>query len=191
MKNDVTKVVTGLVRFSYLHCWEPESFSGFNQGASGESEKYSASIIIPKKDVTTIKAIESAIAAATQKGKSQHWGGAIPLGLHNPLRDGDLERPDDPNYANSYFVTARSKYAPGIVDANRVAIPKELRDEVYSGCYGRASLTFYPYNERSKGIGCGLGNIQKLADGPNLMGRSSAENDFSDDFSIDEVTDLL
>ncbi|MEG1704900.1 MAG: DUF2815 family protein, partial [Niameybacter sp.] len=38
----------------------------------------------------------------------------------------------------------------------------------------------------NKGIACGLGNIQKLADGDSLGGRSRAEDEFStaadDDF---------
>ena len=33
--------------------------------------------------------------------------------IKTPLRDGDTERPDDPAYANSYFVNANSTTAPG------------------------------------------------------------------------------
>jgi len=59
--------------------------------------------------------------------------------------------------------------------------------EVYSGCYGRASITFYPFNTNgNRGIACGLQNLQKLADGESLGGRSRAEDDFEayddDDF---------
>ena len=42
--------------------------------------------------------------------------------LKTPLRDGNLERPDDPAYANSYFINANSATAPGIVDAERQPI---------------------------------------------------------------------
>jgi hypothetical protein len=52
--------------------------------------------------------------------------------------------------------------------------------EFYSGCFGRASVTFYPYNASgSKGIACGLNNIQKLEDGERLGGGSSAATDFA------------
>ncbi|MDM0258255.1 DUF2815 family protein, partial [Clostridioides difficile] len=66
--------------------------------------------------------------------------------------------------------------------------------EVYSGCYGRVSINFFPYNSAgNKGIGCGLQNVQKLADGEVLGGaRASAEADFSDDFEYeDEEEDFL
>jgi hypothetical protein len=54
-------------------------------------------------------------------------------------------------------------------------------DEFYSGCYGRAAIEFFPYNmEGSKGIACGLGNVQKLEDGERLGGGGvSAAVDFA------------
>lgn len=51
--------------------------------------------------------------------------------------------------------------------------------EVYSGCYGRVSLSFYPYNKAdNKGVGCGLLNVQKLEEGPALSIYTSAAEDF-------------
>ena len=53
---------------------------------------------------------------------------------------------------------------------------------MYSGVYGRASINFYAFNSNgNKGIACGLGNLQKIADGEPLGGRSSAEDDFADE----------
>ena len=53
------------------------------------------------------------------------------------------------------------------------------RNEVYSGCYARVSISLYPFNTNgNKGIACGLGNIQKIADGEPLGGRTRAEDDF-------------
>ena len=76
-----------------------------------------------------------------------------------PLRDGDVERPDDPSYANAYFVNANATTAPGIVDADRN--PVLTRSEVYSGVYGRASISLYAFNSNgNKGIACGLNNLQ-------------------------------
>ncbi len=46
--------------------------------------------------------------------------------LKTPLRDGDVERPDDEAYADSYFVNANSSTAPGIVDADRQPILDHL-----------------------------------------------------------------
>ena len=97
-----------------------------------------------------------------------------------PLRDGDSERPDDEAYADSYFINANSATAPGIVDADRN--PILTRSEVYSGVYGRASISFYAFNSNgNKGIACGLNNLQKVRDGEPLGGKVSAESDFATD----------
>jgi hypothetical protein len=171
------KVITGKVRFSYANVWEPKSINGGD-------EKYSVSLIIPKSDKKTIADIKAAIEQAKKEGASK-FGGKVPANLKIPLRDGDIDRADDEAYKDSYFVNANSKDKPGIVDRN--VKPIIAQDELYSGCYGRASITFYAFNQNgNKGIACGLQNLQKLADGEPLSSRSRAEDDFStvddDDF---------
>ena len=178
MISNNTKVITGKVRFSYANVWEPKSINGGD-------EKYSVSLIIPKNDTKTINDIKKAIEVAKQDGKAK-FGGIIPANLKNPLRDGDIDRPDDEAYKDSYFINANSKDKPQIVDKNVKPILDQ--SEVYSGCYGRASITFYAFNSNgNKGIACGLGNLQKLAEGDALSGRSKAE----DEFSIFEDEDFL
>ena len=85
---------------------------------------------------------------------------------------------------NSYFVNANSTTAPGIVDADRQQIID--RSEVYSGVYGRASISFYAFNSNgNRGIACSLNNLQKIKDGKPLGGKARAEDDFAetdDDF---------
>ena len=170
-----TKVITGLVRFSYAHVFKPVSV--------GETDepKYSVSLIIPKSDTATIEKIKAAVAAAKEQGKSAKWNGKIPAGLKLPLRDGDEERPDDEAYAGSYFVNCSSLQKPGIIDAAKKPITDE--EEFYSGCYGRASINFFAFNAKgNKGVAAGLNNLQKIKDGDPLSGRQSAEADFDDDF---------
>jgi hypothetical protein len=70
---------------------------------NGSEPKYSCSFIIPKSDAETIGKIKAAIEEAKQNGVSK-WGGKTPANLKLPLRDGDVERPDDPAYADAYFV---------------------------------------------------------------------------------------
>ena len=159
----------------------------------GGEPKYSVSLIIPKSDVETVKKIKAAIKAAYTEGQAKLKGNSksVPAfeSIDNPLRDGDVKRPDDPAYANSYYVNAKSSTAPGIVDADRQDILD--RSEVYSGVYGRASITFYAFNKNgSKGIACGLNNLQKISDGEPLGGKNRAEDDFADDdFTDDESGD--
>ncbi len=181
MRNEkTTRVVTGKeTRLSYCHVWEPSSI---NNGP----ERYSVSVLIPKTDTKTIEAINKAIDNAIEEGANR-FGGKKPnkAALKLPLRDGDTER-DDEAYKGHYFINANSKTAPQVVD-------KELnpildRDEVYSGCYARVSLSFYAFNSNgNKGVACGLGNIQKIKDGNPLGGRNSA----ADDFKSDDDEDFL
>lgn len=178
VKNPGTKVVTGVVKFSYFNGWEPKSINGGD-------EKYSVSLIISKDDKETIDAINKSVEQAKKDGISK-FGGKIPANLKLPLRDGDIERPDDEAYKNSYFINANSKDKPQIVD--KAVRPILDQSEVYSGCYGRASITFYAFNSNgNKGIACGLGNLQKIKDGEALSGRSNA----SDDFTTEEDDDFL
>ena len=171
-----TKVITGVnTRWSYANVWEPKAMEG-------GKPKFSVSLIIPKSDTVTVGKIKAAIEEAYREGQSKLKGNAksVPAlsTLRTPLRDGDLVRPDDPAYANAYFVNANSATAPGVVDANRNDILD--RSEVYSGCYGRASINFYAYNANgNRGIACGLNNLQKIRDGEPLGGRASAESDFA------------
>ena len=172
-----TKVIVPC-RFYYLHCWEPDS-------VNGGDPKYSVSAIIPKSDTKTINAIKAAVEQA-KKDSISKWGGKIPANLKLPLRDGDIDRPDDEAYANSYFFNANSRQAPQVVDSHVQPILDQ--SEVYSGCYGKISVTFYGYNSNgNRGIAAGLGNIQKLRDGESLGGRTTA----AEDFETEEDEDFL
>lgn len=177
-----TKVITGVnTRFSYANVWDPKS-------VNGGAPKYSVSLIIPKSDAGTINKIKAAIQSAYEEGaaKLKGNGKTVPAlsALKTPLRDGDLERPDDPTYANAYFINANSATAPNIVDADCNHIIE--RSEVYSGVYGRASINLYAFNSNgNKGIACGLNNLQKLRDGEPLGGKSRAEDDFASESDDD------
>ena len=178
-----TKVITGVnTRWSYANVWDPKAIDG-------GKPKYSVSLIIPKDDEVTVNKIKAAIQAAYEEGQSKLKGNgkSVPplAAIKNPLRDGDIEKPDDEAYAGCYFVNANSSTAPGVVDADRQPIIE--RSEVYSGVYGRASINFYAFNVNgNRGIACGLNNLQKIKDGEPLGGKASAESDFAteddDDF---------
>lgn len=174
-----TKVITGEVRLSYAHIWEPSAIEG-------NEPKFSVSVIVSKNDKETLKAIKEAVEEAKETGKGK-WNGKIPAVLKTPLRDGDVERPDDEAYAGCYFFNASSKNKPGIVDENVQPILDQ--SEVYSGCYARVAVNFYAYNANgNKGIAVGLGNIQKLRDGDSLGGATRAEDDFE---AVDHEEDFL
>ena len=181
------KVITGKdTRWSYCNVWEAKAING-------GTPKFSVSLLIPKSDTVTVKKIKDAIEAAYREGEAKLKGNgkSVPAlsVIKTPLRDGDQERPDDPAYAGHYFLNANSTTAPGIVDAD--CQPILTRSEVYSGVYGRASISFYAFNSSgNRGIACGLNNLQKIRDGEPLGGRASAESDFSD-FDDEDDDDFL
>lgn len=181
------KVITGKdTRWSYCNVWEAKAING-------GTPKFSVSLLIPKTDTVTVKKIKAAIEAAYREGEAKLKGNGktVPplTAIKTPLRDGDAERPDDPAYAGHYFLNANSATAPGIVDAD--CQPILTRSEVYSGVYGRASISFYAFNSSgNRGVACGLNNLQKIRDGEPLGGRASAESDFSD-FDDENDDDFL
>lgn len=180
------KVITGpKTRWSYVNVWRPKSINGSNP-------KYSVQLHIPKSDTKTLQKIEAAMKAAYEEGKDKlkGTGKSVPSyeTIKKPLRDGDLEYADDPTYAGYYFMNTNNTIAPGIVDANKEKILNE--EEVYSGCFGRASVSFFAYNSNgNRGIAASINNLMKISDGPRLGGHATAEEDFAD--LDDEAEDLL
>ena len=177
-----TKVVTGKVRFCYVNVFEPTAMS------EGDTPKYNVCLLIPKSDTKTLDKIKAAITAAKQLGKAKlaNKNGQLPADatLKLPLRDGDVERPDDEAYKGMMFINANSQRKPSIVDKDLNPIMET--SEFYSGCYGRASINFYAFNVQSKGVAAGLNNLQKLSDGEPLAGGSTADEDFGGDNTWDD-----
>jgi hypothetical protein len=187
-ENVTTKCKIGEVRLSYVHIFQPEATT------EGGEKKYSVSLIIPKTNKALLDNIKVAIEAAKQAGIAK-FGGKIPVNLKTPLRDGDQERPDDDAYAGCWFINASSKTKPGIVKRMKINGENKLvevtnEEDVYSGCYGFASVNFFAFNTSgNKGIAAGLNNVLKTRDGEYLGGRASAENDFGD-VNLDTYEDL-
>ena len=183
-----TKVVTGKVRFSYAHVFEPQ------EPINGQGDaKYSVTLLIPKSDTATLGKIKEAIAAAREKFCQRNGANALPAKPNHTLRDGDGQRDsgDDfgPECKGCYVIKASSKFKPVIVDSfkNEITDPAE----VYSGCYGRACIEFYGYNTAgSKGITAALLSIQKLHDGDRLGGTVGSADDFDDGYTDPTASDI-
>ena len=174
--NKSTRVIIGECRLSYVHLFKPEVVN------EGHPAKYSVSIIIPKSNKELIGKIKTAIENAFKSGVGV-FGGKLPRegAWKNPLRDGDIERPDDPAYEDSFFINASSKTKPGLVKKGTISKFAEITDEneLYSGCYGYVSVNFYPFSTQgNKGVGAGPNNVLKSRDGDYLGGRVSADTDF-------------
>lgn len=178
-----TKVITGKVRLSYAHLFEPFSNN------EGQDPKYSCVLLIPKADKSTISKLRAAQQAALEAGKDIKFGGRIPKDWGDTLHDGDeeadLER--NPEYKSHMYMSVSSKTRPGIVDQDVNPILDSTL--VYSGCYCRVSINCFPYSQSgNKGVSFGLNHVQLIADGDFLGGRSKAEDDFD---SVEDDEDSL
>lgn len=170
-----TQLTTGEARLSYEHLLKP-----YAQNPNAE-EKFSVTLLIPKSDIATKQRIDAAIQAAISEGVTSKWGGVRPPQPPTPIHDGDGVRQSGEPFGDEckgcWVITASSKQRQDIVDAslNPIIDPTE----VYSGMYARVCLNFFAYSSNGKrGIGCGLGPVQKLRDGEPLGGRITAAEVF-------------
>ncbi len=139
----------------------------------GGDPQYAITLVFPKS--ANLSELKAAAKAAAEK----KWGNKIPTNLRNPFRDGDTDKPDDPVFANSIFISARTKQKPGAVAPDRQPLP-EPEFDLYSGMRCRASVTAFAYDTAgNKGVSFALNNVQKLADGDRLSGRKAAEDEFA------------
>ncbi len=168
------QVTTGKIRMSYVTLDKARAV------VEGQEPKFGMSILIPKADKKTLGEIRAALEEVKQAAMKDKWGGKMPSNLRTPLKDGDVERPDDAVYEGHYFINATAKTRPLVLDYDK----QEIIDlsEVYSGCYGKAVINFYAYAAPgNKGIGCGLLGVQKLYDGDPLGGNRITVDAFEDD----------
>lgn len=176
-----TQVVTGEVRLSYVNLFEPKKFK-----ESDAEGKYSVTILVPKTDTKTINNIKAAIQKAAEKGAQRHFGGRVPTNVANTFKDGDTEVDDlgelkcnsNPELKDHYYMRLATKIRPIVLDENRNEIINPL--DIYSGCYGRVSLTCFAYSgDGKRGVSAVLNNVMKTRDGDPLTSRLTGD-EFSD-----------
>lgn len=171
------RIVTGKARLSYPALFKARAFAG-------QEPKYSAVLLIPKSDTKTCNAIMQAIEQTKQDAKDK-WKGRIPANLKSPLRDGDTERPDSPEYKGMYFINASSKNPVKVYDRDGSDIIDP--NDVYAGCYVRADINFYGFSvSGNNGIAAGLNSVMKWADGERLGGVAVSSSAYDDGYEDDD-----
>lgn len=174
-----TQIVLENVRLSYVHV-----FKAFSNDPT-QTPKFSTTILIPKDNAKNKASLDAAIAAATAAGKMGKWNGVVPPIVPTPVHDGDGVKQDGTPFGaeckGCWVMTASSPSDRPIevVDRNMQRIIDAT--QVYSGIYANVCVNFYAYAyQGKKGIGVGLGPIQKVADGEALGGTTpSADSCFS------------
>lgn len=174
------QVVTGEVRLSYVNLFEARKFKD-----TDKEPKFSVTILIPKTTPDgqrTIAAIKAAIQKAAEKGAQKHFGGRVPTNVNNTLKDGDTEVDDlgdlrnikNPELKNHMYMRLSTKFPPKVLNAQRQEILNPL--EVYSGAWGRVSLTCFAYSgEGKRGVSALLNNVMMTRDGEPLTSRLTGD----------------
>lgn len=165
------RIVTATALGSYVTVLQPRAFKD-------QEPKYSISLLWEKGNPFIAKLQAEIERVAVTKFGPTAVAMLAKGKLKNPLRDGDEERSDDPVYAGKMFLNASSKRQPGVVDAHLQ--PVIDADEVYSGCYFKASISLFPFDREMKGVAAGLNNVQVVKKGERIDGGLSAEEEFSE-----------
>lgn len=173
------RIITGVCRLSFPSLFETEL--DMNKTDTG---KYATALLFSKDDTAMVAAVNQAIEEAKQRGirEIKEWRGKWPATAHNPLGDGD-ERPNPlDGYDNAYYLRARSKKRPKVIDQYKNEIAADHRnidDLVYAGANAVASIDFYPFYTNGKaGIGVSLNAVQVLPGGDKFGGGGFDADDF-------------
>ena len=183
-----TSLRVGPVRFSYANVFSPR------KQEDGTDGKYGVQLLIPKSDTAAVAAINAAFEAAKKAGAASKWEGKIPAALKaktTPLRDGDVEKEGEEVYEGMWFINTNSPTKPGVRVLENGVISEALDgDDFYSGCWGAATINFFPYKvSGNTGVAAGLNNVIKTKDADRLGGSHSAESDFND--MVDAASSFL
>lgn len=175
-----TRVVTGVIRSSYLKVFKAELP---RTAKPGDIPKYSMTLLIPKTDTVTL----GKIAGAQQAAIDLKWPSKRPAKIDTTLHDGDLPRPstgeDFGEECRGHMVMAvNTKNKPKMLDRDG----NEIIDSnaVNSGDYFKASIGLFAYDASGKrGVSAGLNSLLFWEKGVSLGGGGSAEDDFADDLA--------
>ena len=184
----VGKTPDALVRFSYLNAHAPK-----RNRESGKDE-CSVTLLIPENSPEA-KEIDAIIKDIIQKDFVSQNKPYNPAKFWNPLRD---PRKDVKNNGQPYGPETKGFYVLSCktgndVNTKEVIIPEVVgttkdvggkfvrlsSKEIKSGDWGRASVTFVPFDKNGGGVSCYFSKLQLVKVGESLgAGQTTAENDF-------------
>ncbi len=182
-----TTYKTAIAKISYPNLFKPKlnTLSAKNQ--------YSVDLLF-SKNTNDIDVIKKAIETEIRESFPDAIKNPAKLkAIRNPIKDGDgtKEKTGEPyssEYHGHWFITLKNERKPGVVDAKLQPIVNE--EEIYGGCFGRASFTTYSYPKAGsknqaigRGVSLSLVNFQKVRDGEPLGGGGplvAADADFDD-----------
>lgn len=167
MKIEDKKCLTPEFRVSFPHVFKPNAYK------PGQEPKYRLTMLFDKE--TDLKELKRAVKNAV----IEYFGSweKKPAEFVLPFHDGNTKK-DLAGYENKIYVNTSSKSRPGVIDRKKQPIA-ETDGSFYAGCYARATLIAFVYND-GEGAAFALQNIIKTGDGDQFSGKKSAQDEFAD-----------
>lgn len=152
----------------------------------GGDPKFSTVLIFDKAAQATKE--YAIMKAAAEKCAAEKWPNGLPPKFNSPFRSSE-EKAHVGFPPDCVFITISTALKPGVVGPDGVDIFESSK--LYSGMYGRASLTVYPYDKGgNRGVAFGMNNFQKLSEGEAFTSRASAAHDFGPVNAADAQVDI-
>lgn len=204
-KSERIKLITAPFRASFPDVFVKRVF----EGQSEDNARYSCAALFSGFEVVNGRTVIKAPTSWSEKDQAK-WNAIVQAcnkvaldAFKKPMKELDravyklpFHRGEEKEYDGYgpgvvYFTMSAKNRRPQIIGKDGVTIITQGGpDEFYAGCFARASVTPFSFNNKGKGIALGLNNLQKLGDGPRLDAFSSAEDDFGSDpaeFADDET----
>ena len=180
------KLITPVFRVSFPNVFEASSYQGgppkYGVTAVFDPDSFSAA---DKKRWAAMQKLAND-AAIAEFGKPLD---KLPANVKRPLRDGEEKAELEGFGEGLQFASLTTKFKPEILDTDRESNIIDAED-FYPGCYARASVNAYGYDNVGKGVAFGLMSLMKVKDGDRLDNRTSAADDFADLGEEDDASDL-
>ena len=192
-KTERVRLLTPMFRVSFPDVFQKRVF----QGQGEESGRYACAALYSGFEVKEGRTVIR--VPATWSPKDQEKWKAI-IAQCNKVSVETFKKPmselDRAIYKLPFHRGEEKEYAgygPGVVyvtmsakNVKPTVVGRDLTtplgpEEFYAGCYARASVTPFAFNNIGKGIALGLNHLQKLKDGERLDSFRSAEDDFGSD----------
>lgn len=180
-KSEMKKVTTPVFRVSFPNVFKPASFDGgepkYGVSMLFDPSKFSES---DKKAWAAMKALLDEVSMARFKKRAKD----LPDNYKKGFRKGEEKEGMDGYGPGIIFCNATSRMKPGLIDRDKTVITDE--EQFYPGCYARATVVAFAFDNKGKGVSFGLNNLQKVRDGDAFSARTDATEDFDEDLDADE-----
>ena len=170
------------VRVSFVKVFRAEAFRGAKRGPSDGGEKAFSINALISKDTDAGKDMHDEVQDLIDRCMDDKWGRDKPRLKADkfPMRNGDDE--DYDGYADHWYITARNRNRPKVIDADGKTPLAEEDNRPYSGCYCNVWIRIWAQdNEFGKRVNASLEAVQFVRDGEAFSGAAPVDDEEFED----------